>query len=89
MGLLDRLLGRKEAQSPAGTAVAEPECLHAALVPRWDNADDMGNAERITSYRCESCHAAISRVEGDRRRAEAAEHLRIDEDLRVTSDTNE
>ena len=89
MGLLDRLLGRKEAQSSAGTAVAEPECLHAALVPHWDQPEDMGNAERISSYKCESCHEMISRAEGDRRAAAAAQHIRVDDELRVTSETSE
>ena len=83
MGLLDRLLGRKEAQSSAGTAVAEPECLHAALVPHWDNPEDMGHADRISSYKCESCHEMISRAKGDRRAAEAAGHLRISDDQRL------
>jgi hypothetical protein len=39
------------------TAVAEPEhdCLHVALLARWDNPDDMGHEDRASSWFCQSC----------------------------------
>lgn len=54
MALLDKLLGRGKAKK----AVEEgppPECPHTNLVPRWDSVQDMGKAEKATSYVCEAC----------------------------------
>jgi hypothetical protein len=31
------------------------ECQHSMLVPRWDNAADMGIKERISHFTCEAC----------------------------------
>ena len=81
MGFLDRVLGRKqgqmakEAEAPAH-AVPAPECPHVALVPRWDSADDIGKADRVSSYVCEACQAVFSREEGSRLQATETERVR-------------
>lgn len=81
MGFLDRLLHRKgEAASAAG--IAEVECPHVALVPYWDSAEDIGNAEKVVRYECESCKASFGPEEGERIRAEGTERMRISEDER-------
>lgn len=88
MGFLDRLFGRKDAEGAAKKektieeAIAEVECPHAAVTPRWDSAADMGKTELVSAYVCESCGASFSREEGSRLMAEAAEHLRISEEGR-------
>ncbi len=52
MGLLDRLMRRKATEGDEqGTEVATEPCLHTALGPRWDSADDMGNESKANSYR--------------------------------------
>jgi transposase-like protein len=77
MSFLKRLLGRKEAPPPREAEVSEPVCPHVALVPRWDNADDMGKSEMVSSYVCEACKASFSREEGERLQAEGVERVRL------------
>jgi hypothetical protein len=47
MGFLNRILGR-------GNAVDATECPHTALIPHWDQPDNMGKKE-LAVYTCESC----------------------------------
>lgn len=54
MGFLNRLFGKAKTPSPTEPARAVA-CQHATLVPRWDNAPDMGDATKVSVYRCESC----------------------------------
>lgn len=75
MGFLDRLLGRKEEQPAPEVDVPQPACPHVALVPLWDSADDIGNADKVARYKCESCQEELSREEGDRLRADEAERV--------------
>jgi transposase-like protein len=88
MGFLDRLFGRKGPEdAPAKAkaieeAIAEVECPHAAVTPRWDSAADMGKTELVSAYVCESCGATFSREEGGRLTAGAAERLRVSEEGR-------
>jgi hypothetical protein len=77
MGILDRLLGRKQKQPVEEAEVPEPACPHVALVPHWDSADDMGKSDRVNSYACEACHAAFSREQGERLLATQAERVRL------------
>ncbi len=74
MGLFDRLLRRKagEGSTEAG---AQP-CPHAALGPRWDSAEDIGDESKATSFRCEACGETFPREEGERLRAQKAEQLK-------------
>lgn len=81
MGFLDRLLRRKEEAAPA-VGIAEPECPHVSLVPHWDTAEDIGHAEKVTRYECESCKASFGKEEGERLMAEGAERMRISEEER-------
>ena len=90
MGILDRLLGRKSDSAPEATVTTTEEppvqevCPHGSLVPRWDEPADLGNNEKVSRYLCESCGATLSREEGERAMAQAADVLRIDDDLRKT-----
>jgi hypothetical protein len=52
-----------------------PVCPHVALVPRWDNADDIGKADRATSFSCEGCGQTFS--------PEEARELRMTEAARI------
>ena len=74
MGLLDRLLRRKGGEG--GAAGDTPPCPHAALGPRWDSADDIGDESKVSSFRCEACGETFSPEEGERLRAAEAERLK-------------
>ena len=77
MGLLDRLLRRKgNAEGEQGTEAATPPCPHTALGPRWDNAGDMGNGSKASSFRCEACGETFTREEAERLREAEAERLK-------------
>lgn len=30
-------------------------CMHGVLIPRWECIDDMGQNQKISGYRCQSC----------------------------------
>ena len=36
--------------------VDETACPHTTLIPRWDNAADVGNLDRATRFLCEGCN---------------------------------
>ncbi len=77
MGLFDRLLRRKaNEESAQGTETGTPPCPHAALGPRWDNAEDIGNESKASSFRCEACGETFTREEGEQLRAAEAERLK-------------
>jgi hypothetical protein len=59
MTLLDRLFGRlrKDVKQEDGDMV----CRHGSLSPMWENVQDMGDAEKISRYRCLDCGANIPR----------------------------
>jgi hypothetical protein len=48
-----------------GEVVETPplECPHWELAPRWDAADDIGHADRVTHYMCANCGATVTRAE--------------------------
>ena len=75
MRFLKNLMGerRHEPAAPQATATA---CPHVALVPRWDSADDIGKAVRVSRYVCESCGADFSREDGERVQAEEVQRVR-------------
>ncbi len=54
MGFLSRLFGGGKAAEAESTG-PPPVCGHTTLVPRWDNAEDMGKGDKVSVYRCESC----------------------------------
>ena len=88
MGFLDRLFGHKGAEEAptkkkaSDEAIAEVECPHAAVTPRWDSVGDMGKTELVSAYVCESCGATFGREEGGRLTAGAADRLRVSEEGR-------
>lgn len=61
MGLFDKLRKRSGA-----AAIAEVECSHTVLTPRWDRMEDIGKNELASSYHCESCGATLAGEEGRR-----------------------
>ena len=78
MGFLDRLFGGKkkqEEESLLEEAADAAECPHTALVPRWDDAQDMGKQDKISGYSCEGCGEIFSPEEGEK--LKAAEDQRI------------
>lgn len=77
MGILERLLGRKQKQPVEEAEVPEPVCPHVALVPHWDKADDIGKSELASSYVCEACRVSFSREQGQRLLATEAERVRL------------
>ena len=84
MGFLDSIFRRKgaEAAPPEDQPAVTKECPHAALVPHWGSAADMGKSALVSSYVCESCGGSFSREEGERMGVAAAERLRVSEDQR-------
>lgn len=77
MSFLSKLFGKGGAtteQDKMPSAAAT--CPHTTLVPRWDNAADIGHEERATGYRCEGCGAMFTRAEAEALRRREAERLR-------------
>lgn len=75
MGFLDKLFHRTPEADPVATA-ERPTCLHGALVPRWDDLADMGQEDKVTSYRCDSCGDVFSPAEADALRLKAVDRIR-------------
>ena len=74
MGILDRLLRRSSA-AKTEEAEAAP-CLHTALGPRWDSAEDMGDESKASSYTCSACGSSFTPAEAAQLRESEAERLR-------------
>ncbi len=75
MGLLSKLMGRSE-EVEAAAEPAPALCSHLVMVPRWDSVDDIGHAERATSYRCEACGREFSPTEARSLQSSEGERLR-------------
>jgi hypothetical protein len=73
MGLLNKVF-KSKTEAPAKEPV-EPACPHVTLVPRWDNAADMGITAKATSYVCEGCKQTFSAAEAGRLLASEEERL--------------
>lgn len=72
MGILNKLFSRAEAGEGA-FPVGSTTCPHTALLPKWDNLDDMGIQEKITGYRCDACGSTFTPAEvRELRNSEAA-----------------
>lgn len=69
------MAGQRELRVTA-SAPAAPVCLHTTLTPRWENAADMGDAEKVSSYTCQSCHQTFTAAEGQTLLATEAERIR-------------
>ena len=73
MGLFDRLMRRKAQE---GSEVDAPPCPHTALGPRWDNASDIGDESKASSFRCEACGETFTREQTEQIRADEVERLK-------------
>jgi hypothetical protein len=62
MSLLRKLFGKEK---PAAV-LEKPPCPHTALVPRWDNAEDMGKADKTSAYVCTACDTVFTPEEASR-----------------------
>jgi len=74
MSFLSKLFGGGKTKPVAQVAL---ECPHAALVPKWDNVQDMGVEDKATGYDCDACHKAFTPEEARTIRATLAERLRL------------
>ena len=67
---------RRTDEAPRPDVESEAEevaCEHVTLVPKWDNARDVGRAGRVSLYQCETCGAEFTPDEAvDLRETEAA-----------------
>ncbi len=60
MTMLGKLFGRKK----QAAVVESVTCPHKALVPRWQNAQEMGKKDLVSSYTCSACGSVFTREEG-------------------------
>ena len=72
------LFSKKDTEETIGTL----PCTHGVLLPRWDNADDIGHEDRATWYLCEACGEGFSPQEADLLLQSMAERLPIDTEAR-------
>ena len=56
---------QKQQQDDADIVV---ECEHITLIPSWDSVEDMGHADRVSTYRCEACGNTFTLAEAERLR---------------------
>jgi hypothetical protein len=69
-------LFRSKTAGPVKAAEDIAACLHSALVPRWDRAEDIGQDDRATSFRCDVCQTTFTKDEAIALRAREAQRLR-------------
>ena len=74
MRMLNKLLHRTQPVAPASPHAAA--CPHTTLIPRWDEAADMGHEARVSSYTCEACQQRFTAQQGQRLRHTEAERVR-------------
>lgn len=67
MSFISRIFGGSK-ETATAEPLPPPQCGHATLTPRWDAAEDMGKADRVTSYRCEGCGIQVTPAEAVRLR---------------------
>ncbi len=51
---------RDDEEPRAEIEADEPVCEHVTLVPKWDNARDIGRVDQVSGYRCEACGAEFT-----------------------------
>ncbi|MEX1022064.1 MAG: hypothetical protein WD058_02845 [Dehalococcoidia bacterium] len=79
MGFMSKLRGGSQAEPRQNEARTEPplDCPHGTMIPRWDEAADMGKQDKISSYRCESCSQELTPAEADEVMANEVNRVRI------------
>jgi hypothetical protein len=75
MSFLSKLFGGGKPKAVEQPAVPL-ECPHAALVPKWDNVQDMGNEDKAASFVCDACHQAFTPEEARTLLESLAERLK-------------
>jgi hypothetical protein len=75
MGFLDKLFGGSKEKQSATMVVEAPPCPHVVLVPRWDEAGDIGIAEKASRFICEGCEQVFTPEEARALQATAADRL--------------
>lgn len=70
-----RFFRRGETPVPTPDESVE-SCQHLLLVPHWDSPVDIGNEEKASSYRCNTCDEHFSREEEAVLRATDADRIR-------------
>jgi len=76
MSFLRKLFGGGKTSRVAQPTVTV-DCPHAALVPKWDNVQDMGSEAKATSFNCDACHKEFTPDEARTLRETLAERLRV------------
>ena len=79
MGFLDKLFKR----GPGGEAeglhadvpIEQEECPHVALVPKWDEPDDIGHEDKASRFDCGTCGATFTPAEAHHLRETEAERI--------------
>ena len=61
----------ERSDEPADTTA----CPHTTLIPRWENAADIGNLDRATRFLCEGCNSEFDADEARRLRATEAKRV--------------
>jgi hypothetical protein len=74
MRLWKRLFSTNAGTSPEDRDLAA-SCPHVVLIPRWDDANDVGDVERATAFRCEACGSQFDPFEAKLLRATEAERV--------------
>jgi hypothetical protein len=50
-------------------------CPHVAMIPRWDQPEDIGKEDRASGFRCEACGELFTPAEARMLREHEAERL--------------
>jgi len=69
MGILSKILKARQREEAPAPPVETEECPHVALVPHWENLDDMGKPDRVAWYVCDACHHRLTPEEAVERGA--------------------
>ncbi len=82
MGFLDKLLRRDSSAGDEGlkadAQIGQAECPHVTLVPKWDNAADIGKDDKATHFDCATCGTSFTPAEAAELRATTAERIGAD-----------
>jgi hypothetical protein len=61
--MLRKLFGGESKTKDEAHEIEAPPCPHTALVPRWDNLEDMGKQDKATSFHCQGCDQVFTAEE--------------------------